>query len=114
MDRIIYIAGCDENGGIYSVKLEENGNAEIINKTPLNKPMFLAKENGYLYGSFNGDEEGRLARYKISEKGKLDDFEEMGTSGGLCSCHICVKDGAVYAANYVSGSISKAGEKIVQ
>ena len=114
MDRIIYVAGCDKEGGIYSVRLCDDGKCEIINKTPCDRPMFLAKENGYLYVTIHGDDEGVIGRYKIGENGALSDYEELGTSGGLCSCHICVNNGDVYSANYVSGSISKVSGKVVQ
>jgi len=114
MERFLYIAGCDKQGGIYSCRLSEDGNCEIIHKTPCDSPMFLAKENGYLYAVLRGDKESLLTRYKIGENGMLYDMEELGKSGGECGCHLTLNDGVAYIANYLSGSIASVPGRVVQ
>ncbi len=116
--KMLYIAACDKEGGIYRFEIASDG--KLIKKgfTPMEMPMYMVEKNGRMhillrepYGT-PGDS-GYLS-YKINEDGSLSDKSDLVSTGGEVACHILACDGAVYAVNYVSGSVSKVGEKVVK
>lgn len=113
----IYIASCDEKGGIYYLK--NNGTKlEVLQKTDIDRPMFLAIEGDKLYAvlraPFENSDESGLISYDILPDGTLENPSEIIPTGGEVACHLSVLNGNVYAANYVSGSIIKFPDKLIK
>ncbi len=113
----IYIASCTENGGIYRCGLDESGHIALLDKTELDRPMYMAAENGRLYAvlrsPFNGSEESGVCSLKIGADGALDDIKHHGSTMGKVACHILIDGEDIYCANYISGSIARLGKELI-
>ena len=107
-----YIASCDTEGGILKCRFAENS-VEILEKTTLDRPMYMAfngdKMEVILRDPENKNESGlvTLDICSLKQKGQV-----ISTKGNV-ACHLCVLDGNVYCANYLSGSVIKMPDKVV-
>lgn len=114
--KYIYILSSVENGGIYSYNLNKSGQLEFIEKIVLDRPMYAVLSSQRLYvllrKPFKGNDESGLVSYAIDE-GKLRDKSAVISTKGEVCCHLCINDGFVYAANYISGSVIKMPDRIV-
>ena len=112
---IIYIADCAENGGVYVYNLEGNklSQQQFIQ---LSKPMYLCKEKSRLFcilrAPFDDNTSGILS-FDIDNNGLLCNHSDILSTEGVVSCHLCVENGMVFNANYLSGSVNKLGIKTV-
>lgn len=115
--RDIYIASCVETGGIYHYKLQ-NGKLTLLDVTPMDRPMYMVIEDRKMYivlrAPFAGSEESGVVVYDMDDEGKLVNPSEMQSTKGVVGCHILVDAGEVYCANYVSGSVIKLPDTLVQ
>ena len=113
--RDLYIASCTPDGGVYHYKMNKDGEVFFENKTDLDKPMFLAKENDTLYvlqKEIFEDGTSGLVSFTINEDGELGKMSDVASTKGLVACHLCVENGVVYAVNYSSGSVIKMPETL--
>jgi len=112
--KYLYIASCTEDGGIFRYRIE-NDKLIFVDQTPCDRPMYLAIEGNTLYvllrAPFASGESGVIT-YRISADGSLSDPTPPVSTGGTVGCHIAVKDGDVYIANYVSGSVAHLGHSL--
>lgn len=114
--RDLYIASCTKEDGIYHYKMDSNGNTVFCDKTLIDKPMYMARENDIMYvllKEYFEDKTSALVSFRIDKDGKLYDMSEPVSTKGLVACHLSVKNGDVYAVNYSSGSVFKSPEKLV-
>lgn len=112
--RDLYFAACAENGGIYHYKFND-GIIEFAKKYDLDKPMYIATENNEMYVILRDvyDGESAVVRFDIEKDGSLCNMSVPVSSRGKCACHLCVENGNVYTANYISGTVSLVGRKTV-
>ena len=112
----VYIASCDEKGGIYHYALREDGRLCEKSFTPLDHPMFLHIYNNRMYAvlrsPFENSKESGLISFDIAEDGALRDPSDVVSTKGEVSCHLTV-DGDVYCVNYISGSVIKMPSGLV-
>lgn len=110
----IYIASHTEDGGIYHYTLGD-GRLSFRDKTDVSLPMYMAVSSGRLYVITERLEDGNsgIMSYKIGDDGALSDMSEAVSTDGRVSCHLTVRDGKVYNANYSSGSVNLLGHKTV-
>lgn len=112
----IYIASCDENGGIYSYNLTQNGTMELIDKIDLDYPKYMTIHNSILYAvlrsPFKNSEQSGLVSFDISKDGRLINKSEIQSTKGEEACHLSVDD-EIYCVNYISGSVIKMPDKLV-
>ncbi len=111
----IYISSCCEDGGIYRYSLE-NGKLIFKDKTSLDRPMYTAINNGKMYVILRApfeDNNSGIISLEVSADGKLTNPTKPITTQGVVACHLCVTNGEVYSANYLSGSVTKLGKKTV-
>lgn len=113
----IYIADCVHDGGVYTYRLHSDGTAELLLKTPADRPMYLAKKNGKLYvllrEPFCGNVSG-LAVYETDQTGKPHTCIATVPVHGICGCHLCVtEEEQVYVANYLSGNVVHLPKTVV-
>lgn len=103
----IYIAGCETDGGIYRFKFE-NGKLEFTEKTDVESPMYAIFENGrcYVLKREGNDTNSSIVSYEM-KNGTLLNPKNEGSTLGIVGCHLCMLNNKIYAANYVSGSISR-------
>ena len=112
----LYFCACDKEGGIYHYEKNENG-LKFIEKTVLDKPMYLIiRENKAHVILKEIDSETKFGGYhtfEIDSNGCLKNPSEIISTDGIVPCHLEVCEKNAYTVNYVSGSISKIGEKTV-
>lgn len=115
--RKIYIAECDQNGGVYTYDLYADGRAVLLSKTDADRPMYLAKQNGKLYvllrEAFPSNMSG-LAVYGLDAAGNIKEKLYTVPVHGVCGCHLCVtKQEEVYIVNYLSGNVVRLPDQVV-
>lgn len=110
------IADCDNNGGIYRYRKTENG-IEQVAKLSLPMPMYMTIEENKLYvilrNKDDSSSDSGLISYDISGNEFINPSQIQSTKGEV-ACHLTVCNGTVYCVNYVSGSVIKMPDKLVQ
>ena len=104
----LYIASCVKDGGIYHYERNENGALTLVEKTELDRPMYMIIENGRMYVVLKApcaEEESGVIVYDLDEAGRLCNPSQMLCTRGVEACHIAVNKGAIYCANYTTGSV---------
>ena len=112
----VYVASCVETGGIYHYKLR-GGKLYPVEVTPMDSPMYMVIEERKMYivlcAPF-GNEESGVVVYDIDDDGRLTNPSGIQSTHGEVGCHILVDRGEVYCANYVSGSVVKLPDRVIQ
>lgn len=111
----IYIASCVPDGGILRYEMSESGKLKFIDKTPLDRPMYMTEYDGRLYvivREYDGKNSG-VVSYKINADGVLSDMQDHGSAMGECGCHILADECGIYCANYISGSVSRLPDTVI-
>ncbi len=112
----VYIASCVENGGIYHYKMD-NGIMRLMEIVHMDRPMYMIVENKKMYIVLRapfGSEESGVVVYDIDNTGRLVNPSQILGTKGLCACHIAVHEENIYCANYISGSVIRMPEQLVQ
>lgn len=111
----MYIAACDEKGGIYHYGVEEK---EVIEKQffPLDQPMYMEISGDQLYCVLrdpSGDGKSGIITLDIDNNGNLCNKSEIISTLGVVGCHLTVSDKGVFCANYVSGDVFRTPDLLV-
>lgn len=114
MDKILYIAACSPEGGVYAYRLKTDGRLEFLHKTPCDRPMYLAHADNKMYVLLLDSEESRLVRYTAARGGVLENPEDLGGTKGKCACHLAVDGERVYITNYLTGNVVSVPGNAVQ
>ncbi len=113
----VYIASCCPDGGIYRYGMDSYGKLKFIDKTPLDRPMYMVNANGRMYvilrAPFADSNDSGVVAFDIDGDGALINKTECISTKGEVACHIAVDGEAVYCANYISGSLIKLPDKLV-
>jgi len=112
----VYISSCHEDGGIYSYDLKDGVlSGEVF--TPCPSPMYTVYHEGRLYvllrAPFEDNQHSGILSFVPQSDGSLTDVSETKSTQGVVGCHLCISDGSIYGANYVSGSVIKLPGKLV-
>ena len=103
----LYFCAFREDGGIYHYT-KEGDTLTFCDKTDLDRPSYMAIADGRAYVLLRELEpktyQGGMVSFDIDGEGRLTGATEPITSHGRATCHISVLNGAVYAANYLSGN----------
>ena len=111
----LFILSCEEKlrgGGIYKFSLTLSGELKQLAYFPCDKPM---------YGAFDGQNLCVLLRapFKNSENSGYFFIDKnlkvpsgIKSTLGKCACHLSADKG-VFIANYLSGSVSKNGSRLI-
>ena len=93
----VYFAACHPDGGIYHYRTDENGVMDFVEKTPVDRPMYLAIADGRMHVIVrdNGDGSGEsgMISYAIGEDGRLSNPTEMKSTHGVVACHLWIDSG---------------------
>ena len=112
----IYIASCTPNGGIYRYQADDNGKIKFMEKTELDRPMYMKLYNDKLYillrESFANHNSGLIIFDLVN--GKPTNPSNIISTGGQVACHLEVNANNVYCVNYISGNITKIQGKTIQ
>lgn len=116
MEKHMYIASCDEEGGLYHYVLNERGASELKEIKKLDRPMFMCievdKMHVLLRAPFKNENSGALS-FDIAKNGELVNPTEVYDTEGKVACHISSADGKIFCANYTSGSVCMLNKKLV-
>lgn len=114
----VYIAACEEQGGIYRFELDDNGMLQPKDSLCLKYPMYLAQEGNMLYAllraPFPGSAESGLCQISLQRDGGFAQASEAVSVHGQVSAHLAVRDGQVYTANYISGDVTMMPDRVVR
>lgn len=108
-----WVASCVPDGGAYRYRLYQNSVTEEMQKIPMPSPMFLTQQGERLWAvlraPFENSKESGIASYDM-ETGKQ--ITDTISALGVVGCHITADGDDVYVANYVSGSVFQAPDKL--
>ena len=112
----LYFCSCDEKGGIYHYTLS-NGKFTFCEKTDLDRPTYMIIDGNKAYITLRetdlDNHFGAVVTADIDENGTLVNLSEPVSSLGIVPCHLCVKNGKIYTANYLSGNITRLPDTVV-
>ncbi|MBO5746023.1 MAG: beta-propeller fold lactonase family protein, partial [Clostridia bacterium] len=112
----LYFCSCDVEGGIYHYTLSD-GKFTFCEKVDLDRPTYMIIEGNKAYITLREIDEathfGGVVTADIDENGKLVNLSEPQSSLGVVPCHLCVKNGKIYTANYLSGNVTKLPDTVV-
>lgn len=124
----VYVASCVETGGIYHYKFTD-GECRLVDVTGMDRPMYMVIEGSKMYVVLRAPFENRASGesckhganresgvvvYDIAKDGRLTNPSKIMSTHGEVACHIAVRDGKIYCANYISGSVVMLPDKVVQ
>ena len=116
MGKQVYIVDYAEQGAVLLYDFAD-GQLTLRQSVPLHYPSYVAIEDDKLYvilrEPYGAGKESGILHFQMAEDGTLSDPSPLQPTGGIGCCHLCVRNGVVYDANYVSGSVNKLGEKTV-
>ena len=112
---LLYIASQDAGGGILRCELTEEGQIRLINKTPIEKPAFLALGEGRLFALLREPFlfQSGVAEFDILPDGTLKEAGNIQPAFGTISAYILRHRGHTYTANYCSSSTSRLPDIVV-
>ena len=106
--RTVYIASRDEKGGILRCALSEDGQLSLLDSTPADKPAYLCRDQDRLYALLREPFQlmSGLSTYQINHDGSLSPAGELKSTHGLYSAHLYAREGKVWVANYIDGTVA--------
>lgn len=110
----VYFAACDKNGGIYHYLADDSGTLTFADKTDAENVMFLKIDGKKMYAILRYGEDEKnscIVSYDILDDGSLANISEPMSTLGEVACHLTVKNGKIFAANYISGSVFMSPDK---
>ncbi len=116
MEKTVYILSGTPDGGVYRYRLSDSGNLTLVEKAPLDRPMYGAIEANTLYillrAPFADSKDTGLVRFSL-RKGTLAAHSQIESTRGEVAAHLCVEGEAIYVANYISGNVVKMPDTVV-
>lgn len=114
MEKQLYIASQDRAGGILQCALTENGSLRRINTYPLDRAAFLCADGETLYAILREpfQMQSGVVAFDIRPDGTLGGQRGPEPVHGTISAHIFARDGRIYCANYLSGSVTLLPDRI--
>ena len=106
--RTVYIASRDEKGGILRCTLSEDGQLSLLDTTSVDKPAYLCRDKNRLYALLREPFQlmSGLSTYQINPDGALSLTGELKSTHGLYTAHLYARDGKVWVANYIDGTVA--------
>ena len=111
----IYVASCDDDGGLFHYLLQENGQLIFCGKYPLAKPVYCATERNKLYALLREPFwcQSGVVCFTIKKDGSLSSDSKIVSTHGAIAAQILAYNGCVYVANYISGTTIRLPDKMV-
>ncbi|MBQ3373852.1 MAG: lactonase family protein [Anaerolineaceae bacterium] len=106
--RTVYIASRDEKGGILRCALSEDGQLSLLDTTPVDRPAYLCRDKNKLYVLLREPFQlmSGLSTYQINPDGALSLTGELKSTHGLYTAHLYAREGKVWVANYIDGTVA--------
>ncbi len=113
----IYILSCVEDGGIYRYKINDKCEFSFKEKLILDRPMYSIISDSKIFtilrAPFAENSNSGLITIDILEE-KFGNQGEIFSTEGEVACHLCVEGDSVYIANYISGSVIKMPDNLIE
>ena len=111
----LFVASCDQEGGILSFCLDEEGSLKLTGRTPLDRPMYLCSEGSTVYALLREPfwQQSGVVKLQINPEGTLTQLGPVCPTNGSISCHILSFAGHIYTANYMSGSVTRLPDRVM-
>lgn len=116
---MVYIASCRSDGGIFRYLCAPDGTLAYLDKIPVDKPMYLAATENTLYAllraPFPGSSDSGLISYQMQKDRSFSGRGAVVSTNGVVACHLTISQlkYEIYCANYISGSITKIGDRTI-
>lgn len=118
MNTFVYISSCIPEGGVYTFEITSQNTLKQVAFLPLDRPMYTIRQKDILHillrAPFDDSDESGIQSFKIQKDGTLSFFGEIQSTKGCVGCHLCADHNNLYAVNYISGSVWKSPDKVVQ
>lgn len=113
--RDIYIASRVKDGGVYHCRLSEAGQLRIVKQYAVESPAYLCREGDTLYAMLREPFllESGLVSFRIREDGALEQLTGPESLHGTITAHIFARDGIVWSANYINGTVTRMPDRII-
>ncbi len=113
----LYICSCAPDGGILECRLYDDGHIEKTQLFSADRPMYAVIDEKKLHvllrAPFSDSNDSGYIFFDIKEDKSLSKPSKAVSTKGEVACHLYVEKDSVYAVNYISGSVTKCGEKTV-
>lgn len=111
----IYVSSNEKDGGVIHYTLSGPGRLDYIDKYPLDRPGYMARDNDKLFVLLREPFPGQsgVVTLNIDATGSLSQPEEVMPTRGSGACYIIVYDNWVYCTNYYSGSTIRLPDRLV-
>ncbi len=115
--KTVYIGSCVKDGGIHRYHMDSEGHFTWVDKTPMDRPMYMTISEDKMYvvlrAPFEDNQDSGVIIFDIQPDGKLANPSEIISTRGQVACHILVDNCDIYCANYISGSVIKLSDRLV-
>lgn len=115
MEKFLYVASQDAEGGILRMRLDAQGQLHLEDFTPMDRVSYLCREGNRLYALLREpfQMQSGVQAFAIHADGTLEKQGEAEPVHGAISAHLWAKDGVVYTANYLSGTTTRMPDKLI-
>ncbi len=98
--------------------MNSDGKLALVDSVRLDRPMYMAVYDNKMYtvlrAPFEDSQDSGVVVYDIGDDGILTSPSEIQSTKGEVACHIAVNGENIYCANYISGSVIKLPDTLVQ
>ncbi len=111
----LYIASRSESGGIYLCDLSPEGQISVSSVIYADKPAYLCRDGRTLYALLREPFQlmSGIMTYEISDNGDLILRKGPESTHGLYSAHIYARNGTVWCANYIDGTVLRLPDQMI-
>ena len=115
MEHTVYIASRTEAGGIIVCRLSDDGKITAVSSAAADRPAYLCRDGSTLYALLREPFQlmSGLAAYRINSDSSLSPAGAPESTHGLYSAHIYARNGNVWCANYIDGTVLKMPDRLV-
>lgn len=112
---LLYIASQDADGGVLCCRLTEEGQIELLQKHPIDRPAFLAAGDHRLFALLREPFlfQSGVAEFPILPDGSLGHLGRIQPVFGTIAAHILRHRGHTYVANYCSSCTSRLPDLVL-
>ena len=115
MKTLVYIASQDREGGILCCTLEADGSLHQLRRYALDRPAYLCSGQGRLHALLREpfQMQSGIVSFQMERDGSLTGQSEVQPVHGTIAAHIFCREGEVYCANYLSGTVTQMPNRLV-
>ena len=115
MEQTIYVASHDPQGGIFRYSLSDQGKLTLLDRYPMDRPSYLCVEENKLFALLREPfmMHSGIAAFEILPDGSLCQTGPIRPTHGAVAAHLLVREGTLYAVNYLTGTTIRMPDKLL-